>query len=191
MTQQDQGATSSRRGGRFRMPSRKGAPARAGAPVAASAPTAAPTGGRARAVPGTTSRGIRQITQPITRSIEQVAGQTEGVWRPVAGILRWISPLGWTILALGLVCWFVGARWGWTELLMVAAAALLLFSICFVLALGRSKVRILAEVDPRRVVVGDPATGRILVTNEARTPMLPILVELPVGRRPRASCCRP
>ena len=181
MTQQDQGATSSRRGGRFRMPSRKGAPARAGAPVAASAPTAATTGGRARAVPGTTSRGIRQITQPITRSIEQVAGRTEGVWRPVAGILRWISPLGWTILALGLVCWFVGARWGWTELLMVAAAALLLFAICFVLALGRTKVRILAEVDPRRVVVGDPATGRILVTNEARTPMLPILVELPVG----------
>src|SRR6478609_4877482 len=181
MTQQDQGATSSRRGGRFRMPSRRGAPAGAGAPVAASAPTAATTGGRARAVPGTTSRGIRQITQPITRSIEQVAGQTEGVWRPVAGILRWISPLGWTILALGLVCWFVGARGGWTELLMVAAAALLLFAICFVLALGRTKVRILAEVDPRRVVVGDPATGRILVTNEARTPMLPILVELPVG----------
>ncbi|KRB46938.1 DUF58 domain-containing protein [Terrabacter sp. Root181] len=176
MTQQDQGATSSRRGGRFRMPSRTGAPAGAGAPVAASAST----GGRARAV-GSTSRGIRQVTAPITRSIEQVAGQTEGVWRPVAGILRWISPLGWTILALGLVCWFVGARWGWTELLMVAAAALLLFAICFVLALGRTKVRILAEVDPRRVVVGDPATGRILVTNEARTPMLPILVELPVG----------
>ena len=129
----------------------------------------------------TTSRGIRQITAPITRSIEQVADQTEGVWRPVAGILRWISPLGWTILALGVVCWVVGARWGWTELLMVAAAALLLFLVCFVLALGRTKVRILAEVDPRRVVVGEPATGRILVTNEARTPMLPILVELPVG----------
>lgn len=168
MTQQDQGAASSHRGGHFRMPSRKGAPAGALAPVAG-------------AGAGATSRGIRQITAPITRSIEQVAGQTEGVWRPVAGVLRWVSPLGWTILALGLVCWVVGARWGWTELLMVAGAALVLFVVCFVLALGRTKVRILAEVDPRRVVVGEPATGRIVVTNEARTPMLPILVELPVG----------
>ncbi|NUR15071.1 MAG: DUF58 domain-containing protein [Dermatophilaceae bacterium] len=194
MTQQDHGGTP-RGGRRFRMPSRRAAAAPA---VAGGAASAVPgrTSGRARGgsgvpgasgasgasgVLGTTSRGIRQITAPITRSIEQVAGHTEGVWRPVAGVLRWVSPLGWTILALGVVCWVVGVHWVWTELLMVAGAALLLFAICFLLALGRTKVRILAEVDPRRVVVGEPATGRILVTNEARTPMLPILVELPVG----------
>ncbi|GAA1979107.1 DUF58 domain-containing protein [Terrabacter lapilli] len=183
MTQQDQEVAPSRRGGRFRMPSRPAAPAGAGAPVAGSptGPSASASGARARAVAGTTSRGIRQVTQPLTRSIGQVAGQTEGVWRPVARVVGWVSPLGWTILALGVVCWFVGARWGWTELLMVAAAALVLFAICLLLALGRTKVRVLAEVDPRRVTVGEPATGRILVTNEARTPMLPILVELPVG----------
>jgi len=130
---------------------------------------------------GATSRGIRQVTQPLTRSIGRAAQVSEGVWRPVAGVVRWISPLGWTILALGGVCWVVGARWGWTELLMVAAAALVLVAICFGLAVGRTRVSIIAEVDPRRVVVGEPATGRILVTNEARTPMLPILVELPVG----------
>ena len=179
MTQQDQGAASARLGSRFRMPSRPAAPAGAGAPVAAS--PAGRSAARAQAVGGTTSRGIRQITQPLTRSIGQVAGQTEGVWRPVARVVGWVSPLGWTILALGVVCWLVGARWDWTELLMVAAAALVLFATCLLLALGRTKVRIVAEVDPRRVTVGEPATGRILVTNEARTPMLPILVELPVG----------
>ena len=129
----------------------------------------------------TASRGIRQVTQPLTRSLGHVAQASQGVWRPVAGVVRWISPLGWTILALGVVCWAVGARWGWTELLMVAAAALVLVAVCFALAVGRTRVSILAEVDPRRVVVGEPATGRIVVTNEARTPMLPILVELPVG----------
>ncbi|HSU75051.1 MAG TPA: DUF58 domain-containing protein [Terrabacter sp.] len=179
MTQQDQGAASARLGSRFRMPSRPAAPGGAGAPVAAS--PAGRSAARAQAVGGTTSRGIRQITQPLTRSIGQVAGQTEGVWRPVARVVGWVSPLGWTILALGVVCWLVGARWDWTELLMVAAAALVLFATCLLLALGRTKVRIVAEVDPRRVTVGEPATGRILVTNEARTPMLPILVELPVG----------
>ncbi|TQM55150.1 DUF58 domain-containing protein [Humibacillus xanthopallidus] len=130
---------------------------------------------------GATSRGIRQVTAPLTRSVGHVTQVSEGVWRPVAGVLRWVSPLGWTIVGLGVVCWVVGAHWGWTELLMVAAAALVLVAICFALAVGRTRVRILAEVDPRRVVVGEPATGRIVVTNEARTPMLPLLVELPVG----------
>lgn len=102
--------------------------------------------------------------------------------RPAWRVVGWVSPLGWAILALGLTSWFAGARWGWTELLMVAAAALVLFVVCFVLALGRTKVRVDAEVEPRRVVVGEPATGRIAVTNEARAPMLPILVELPVGQ---------
>ncbi len=128
------------------------------------------------------TRGItRPVTQPVTRAVAQVADQTRPVWRPVAHVLRWVSPLGWTILALGVVSWLVGAQWGWVELLMVAAAALVLFAVCFVLAVGRTKVRIDAEVEPRRVVVGEPATGRIAVTNEARAPLLPLLVELPVG----------
>ncbi|MDN5765700.1 MAG: DUF58 domain-containing protein [Humibacillus sp.] len=134
---------------------------------------------------GTTSRGIRQITQGVTQNLGQglgqVADQTRPVWRPVSRVLGWVSPLGWSILALGVVCWVAGTHWGWTELLMVAGAALVLFVICLALAMGRTRVTIVAEVDPRRVVVGDPATGRIIVTNEARTPMLPILVELPVG----------
>ncbi|WP_083707500.1 DUF58 domain-containing protein [Intrasporangium flavum] len=165
----------------------QGAPAKAapGAPAPAGGSAGASGRGAARSARGSTSRGIRHVTQPITQTIGhatgRVAQRTEGVWRPVAGVLHWVSPLGWTILALGLVTWFVGARWGWTELLMVAAAALVLFLVCFVLALGRTKVRVVAEVDPRRVVVGEPATGRIVVTNEARAPMLPILVELPVG----------
>ena len=85
---------------------------------------------------------------------------------------RWGWPAGWSERPLG-----------WTEWLMVAAAALAL-----VLVLDASpwrsaapRWRIRAEVDPRRVTVGDPATGRIEVTNESRRPLLPLLVELPVG----------
>ncbi len=149
----------------------------------ATPPPSGATGPRAvvAELAATTSRGIRQVTAPLTRTVGSVAQASEGVWKPVAGVVRWVSPLGWTIVALGVACWVVGARWGWTELLMVAAAALVLVAVCFALAVGRTRVRILAEVDPRRVVVGEPATGRIVVTNEARTPMLPILVELPVG----------
>src|SRR6478752_3712448 len=110
-----------------------------------------------------------------------LADRTRRVWGPVATGVRWVSPLGWAILALGVLCWYVGVRFGWVELLVVAAACGVLVVACLALTIGRVHVDIHSEVDPRRVTVGDPATGRIVVRNLARTPLLPLLVELPVG----------
>jgi uncharacterized protein (DUF58 family) len=64
---------------------------------------------------------------------------------------------------------------------MVAAACLVLVMACLVLAVGRARVRIAVDVEPTRVTVGEPATGRIEVANASRRGMLPLLVELPVG----------
>ena len=110
-----------------------------------------------------------------------LADRTRRVWGPLASGVRWVSPLGWAILALGVLCWYVGVRFGWVELLVVAAACGVLVLACLALTIGRVHVDIHSEVDPRRVTVGDPATGRIVVRNLARTPLLPLLVELPVG----------
>ncbi len=154
------------------------------APVPAPSSRPAPSPRRAASstvAGGTTSRRLRRVTAPLTRGASDLSGRTRPVWSPVAGVIGWVSPLGWTILALGVTTWVGGAWWGFTELLMVAGAALVLVAICFLLAVGRTRVSIVAQVEPRRVVVGEPATGRVVVTNEARTPMLPILVELPVG----------
>ncbi len=150
-------------------------------PASTSAASAAASAAVTVLSAGTTSRRLRQVTAPLTRGFVQVSERTRPVWSPVAGVLGWVSPLGWTVLTLGVATWVAGAWWGFTELLMVAGAALVLVGICFLLAVGRTRVSIHAEVQPRRVVVGEPATGRVVVTNEARTPMLPILVELPVG----------
>ena len=100
---------------------------------------------------------------------------------PVVDVLRWVSGLGWTILATGALCWVVGVRYGWVELLVVAAACFLLVAACLLLALGRAQVEIRTRLEPRRVTVGDPATGQVVVRNTSRTPILPIVVELPVG----------
>lgn len=110
-----------------------------------------------------------------------LAERTRRVWGPLASGVRWVSPLGWAILALGVLCWYVGVRFGWVELLVVAAACGVLVLACLALTIGRVHVDIHSEVDPRRVTVGDPATGRIVVRNLARTPLLPLLVEMPVG----------
>jgi uncharacterized protein (DUF58 family) len=111
--------------------------------------------------------GVREATRPV--------------WGPVAAFLRWVSPLGWSVLVLGVLCWVVGAVADWDEWAMIGAAALVLVLACVLLAVGRTRVRIDTEVDPRRVTVGEPATGRVRVTNDSRRGMLPLLVELPVG----------
>lgn len=122
-----------------------------------------------------------RATETLAPRIEGVVERTRPAWSPVLEFLRWISPLGWTILGLGVLGWFIGARYGWTEWMMIAGAALGLLLCCMVLAIGRTRVTITTEVDPVRVTVGDPATGRVEVVNDSKRGMLPLLVELPVG----------
>jgi hypothetical protein len=114
--------------------------------------------------------------------IRPLAHKAQPVWRPVHRALAWVAPLGWTVLALGLVAWFLASRYEWTELAMIAVACLVLFLACVALAIGHARVEIRTDVDPNRVTVGDPATGRIEVRNLSGRGMLPLLVELPVGR---------
>lgn len=114
--------------------------------------------------------------------LKPLAERAAPVWRPVTRALAWVSSLGWTVLALGLVAWFLASRYEWTELAMIAVACLVLFLACVALAIGHAKVEIRTDVDPTRVTVGDPATGRIEVRNLSGRGMLPLLVELPVGR---------
>ncbi|QIM23197.1 DUF58 domain-containing protein [Phycicoccus sp. HDW14] len=127
-----------------------------------------------------TDTGARILVLTGSR-IRPLAEQTRPVWHPVVEVLRWVSALGWTVLAIGLLGWWLAAHYAWAELGMVAAACLVLVVACLLLALDRAKVRIRADVEPTRVTVGEPATGRVAVTNGSKRAMLPLLVELPVG----------
>jgi uncharacterized protein (DUF58 family) len=127
-----------------------------------------------------THTGARILVLTGSR-IRPIAESTRPVWHPVLEVLRWVSPLGWTVLAVGLGSWWLTVRYAWVELAMVAVACLVLLLACLALAVGRARVRIRVDVEPTRVTVGDPATGRIEVTNTSRRGLLPLLVELPVG----------
>ena len=162
----------------------------------ASSAEGAPVGGRSRAQGDTRTRTITlpRVTIPSALTgtgariivltgerIKPLADSTRRVWHPVVEVLRWVSALGWTVLAVGLVTWWLTVRFQWAELAMVAVTCLVLVLACLVLAIGRAKVRIRVDVEPTRVTVGDPATGRIEVANASKRGMLPLLVELPVG----------
>ena len=142
---------------------------------------AAPATRRAMREAARRQSGVRGLLRRAKAGGRGFADRVRPVWGPVATAVRWVSPLGWAILGLGVVCWYVGVRFGWVELLVVAAACVILVVACVALTIGRVHVDIHSEVDPHRVTVGDPATGRVVVRNLARTPLLPLPVELPVG----------
>lgn len=99
--------------------------------------------------------------------------------RPVVGI---VTPLGWILAALALVTGLTGALLGWPEfryLALTLAAGLL---VAFVFLVGRARFRVEVELRPRRVVAGERAFGRLLVTNTAVRRSSPSRLELPVGR---------
>lgn len=98
------------------------------------------------------------------------------------GRLEWITPLGWTVIALGLLTWLLGSLLGWVELTVIAATALALALVCVLVSLGRHRAEVDLLVEPLRADIGELAQGHIVLTNASRRTMLPSLVRLPVGR---------
>ncbi|GAA1881325.1 DUF58 domain-containing protein [Lapillicoccus jejuensis] len=115
--------------------------------------------------------------------VAPVRDATRVVWEPVLTVLRWVSPVGWTVLGLGLAAWWIGARFEWPELLIVATTALLLVGLCVLLALGAVRLDIDVHLAQRRVTVGDSASGSLRVRNASRASVLPVplTVEVPIG----------
>lgn len=99
--------------------------------------------------------------------------------RPVTNI---VSPLGWALLAAGPIAWIVGSSFGWAELLVIACAAWLLVGLCVLTTLGRARLTVDLVADPQRVTVGAPAAGAVRVRNIGRRPLMPIGLDLPIGK---------
>lgn len=92
-----------------------------------------------------------------------------------------VNPLGWAVLALGLVLAWVAARTEWRELSVLSAAFLLLLVLALPFLLGRTRVRVDLVLEPRRVVAGETVAASVEVTNVAPRRLVPTTLELPVG----------
>jgi uncharacterized protein (DUF58 family) len=96
-------------------------------------------------------------------------------------VLNSISPFGWLVFGAAIGCWVLGWQFGWTELMLGAAACLVLLVLSTVFLIGRAQLAVSITLDPQRVVVGNPAAGQIAVRNVSNQRLLPIRLELPVG----------
>ncbi|ANF30416.1 hypothetical protein A0130_00810 [Leifsonia xyli] len=98
--------------------------------------------------------------------------------RPVVGV---VSTLGWIVLASAVVSVVLAVWLGWAEFVFIAATLLAALVIATAFVFGRSTYRVGIELNPRRVVAGDRALGRLTVANSGARPVLPTRMELPVG----------
>ncbi|MEO8094163.1 MAG: DUF58 domain-containing protein [Pseudolysinimonas sp.] len=92
-----------------------------------------------------------------------------------------VTPLGWAIFAFIPLALGFGYGLGWLELVVVGWASAALVIIAVIYLIGRSSLTIQLTVAHNRVVVGERATGEIIVTNPGRTRSLGLTVEIPVG----------
>ncbi len=101
-----------------------------------------------------------------------------GFLAPAAAV---VSAVGWIVLGSAVLSFVISAALGWAEFTFLGTTLLagFLIAVCFVF--GRATYSVLVELNPRRVVAGERALGRMLVTNAGKRPLLPTRMELPVG----------
>lgn len=99
-----------------------------------------------------------------------------------ASLNRWVSPAGWVALAAVVLCLPVGIARGWNELRVIGLGALLLLVFAAVWLLGRTAYEVTFDLQRMRVVAGETASGRLLITNRARRALFPTRIEMTVGK---------
>ena len=118
--------------------------------------------------------GIAERLDPYRQAVAPVVEH-------VRAVLGSVSALGWAVVVGCAVAWYVAAILGWREFAVLAAVLLVLFVIACLFTIGRQSLEVSLDVDPIRVKVGESAAARIRVRNVARTPLLPLALEFPVG----------
>ncbi|WP_223690220.1 DUF58 domain-containing protein [Leifsonia poae] len=156
-------------------------------PVAAPSADATPASGRRRRPPALSQSRIAvgQVRDALSRGLGAGVKAFGPAWRVVAGrvgpVLAVVSPLGWIALSGAVVSIVLAVVFAWAEFGFVAATLLAAFLIALAFVFGRSTYAVEIELNPRRVVAGERALGRMEVTNTGSRAVLPTRVELPVG----------
>ncbi|AYF98515.1 DUF58 domain-containing protein [Protaetiibacter intestinalis] len=116
--------------------------------------------------------GVANVVRPAARV----------VWRIVGPVLRVITGAGWVVLGLGALAIVLSLVFDWQEFTFLGFVLLASVVVAAFFLVGRSSYGVLIELNPRRVVVGERAMGRMVVTNTGARRLAPTRMELPVGK---------
>jgi uncharacterized protein (DUF58 family) len=121
---------------------------------------------------------VRDVDSPD--GVASRVGLTTFIER-VRPVVSTVTPLGWSVLFIGLAAWLVGTRLGWRELLVLAASCGLLLVLAVPFVVVRAPLAITVELEPRRVRAGSTSSGRVTFTNRSNRRIAGAHVVLPVG----------
>lgn len=126
---------------------------------------------------------VLQKVSPVLQKGRERAGElSEPVRKRVAPAWATFTPAARALLVVCVVAWLAAAFGGWREMAVVAAGVLTLLVLAALFMIGHTNLEVRMTTEPPRVTVGDPVTGEVEVKNKAKTPLLPVRLELPVGR---------
>ncbi|MGO4535627.1 DUF58 domain-containing protein [Leifsonia sp. 2MCAF36] len=134
--------------------------------------------GQARIAAGQVGATLGRLFGAAGRRVAPAGRAVVARVRPVLGV---VSALGWIALASAAVGLVLAVWLGWAEFLFIAMTLLAAVLLALAFVFGRSTYRVGIELNPRRVVAGDRALGRLTVANSGTRPVLPTRMELPVG----------
>ncbi|MGV8851674.1 MAG: DUF58 domain-containing protein [Rhodoglobus sp.] len=117
-------------------------------------------------------RGTAAVLAPALRAAAKLIG-------PIIGV---VTPLGWLVLVLAAVSLALSIFFGWQEFTFLGTVLLSAVVVSLGFLFGRASYGVVVELSPRRVVVGDRALGRMVVTNVGARALPPTRMELPVGK---------
>jgi len=115
---------------------------------------------------------IVQIASSVRRWMARVARRVGAV----------VTPLGWAIGIAMPIAFVFGYLLNWVELVTFAWASLLLILIAVIYLIGRNPLSIELRVAHSRVVVGETASGEVIVSNPRSRRVLGASIEVPVGQ---------
>jgi uncharacterized protein (DUF58 family) len=79
------------------------------------------------------------------------------------------------------MCWAVGSRYGWAELIVAAVAGGAMLLVASLFAIGRTAYEVTLDLPRLRVKIGEVADGGLAIRNASPRRALPAQLELPVG----------
>ncbi len=127
--------------------------------------------------------GLRRRTTGAAFALrEQLRQRTARPRAAVAPVTDVVSPAARVLVVLLVLALVGGWVLDWTELRFVGVALLALLLISALFVIGRHRVHAELDLSRQRVVVGERANGRLVLTNPTGRRALPTMVELPVGR---------
>lgn len=98
----------------------------------------------------------------------------------VSGFLG-MRAAGWVLAVAVLVFGVAGAVLRWQEFRLMALAGGLVLLVALGFTIGRAAFRVDLHIPDRRVVVGEPASGSLVISNAAQRRNLPARLDLPIG----------